>query len=55
MATPEQKQKIWQPCFDEVVIEKGMLVAVRPKPDIAPLFAAACLTPRSRPGLGPLH
>lgn len=36
MATPEQKQKIWQLCFDEVVIEKGMPVAVRPKPDVAP-------------------
>lgn len=48
-ASAEQKQKIWQLCFDEVVIERGMLVAVRPKPDIAPLFAAACLTPRSRP------
>jgi hypothetical protein len=48
-ASATQKQKIWQLCFDEVVTERGMLVAVRPKPDIAPLFAAACLTPRSRP------
>jgi hypothetical protein len=33
-ASAIQTQKIWQLCFDEVVIERGMLVAVRPKPDI---------------------
>lgn len=48
-ATADQRRAIWQLCFDEWVIESGTLMAVRPKAETAPLFAAACLQLRSRP------
>ena len=49
LATPEQRRWIVWSTFSLIRVGDGRVTAVRPRPETAPLFAAATAQPRSRP------
>ncbi len=49
LATPEQRRRIVWSTFSLIRVGDGRVTAVRPRPETAPLFAAATAQPRSRP------
>lgn len=55
-ATPEQRRRIVRSTFSLIRVGGGRVTAVCPRPETAPLFAAALTAqPRSRPGSDPGH
>lgn len=54
LATPEQRRRIVWSTFSLIRVGDGRVTAVRPRPETAPLFAAALTAqPRSRPESSP--
>ncbi len=42
LATQEQRRRLAEMLFEEVVIDSEQVVAVKPRPELAPFFALDC-------------